>query len=142
MPFANLAAEVITPDVWSLPNANTRATLIKTPKSKPKLPTKRLNVLVFGEKGIGKSSLIEHLLINFDREGADAIFEHRNKKSVPFGNICGTETKKITEYPILTDYLRVKLIDCPGYDEVDSIDQSIKKVKQFINCKLIEFSNR
>lgn len=57
-----------------------------------------------------------------------------------FGNICEQETQKITEYPIVSTNFRVKLIDCPGYT-AENIVQSIKRVKQFINCRLIEFSN-
>jgi ribosome biogenesis GTPase A len=45
----------------------------------PKKPRKRkrLNVLVFGESKVGKSALIEHMLLTLNAEQARSIFAMR-----------------------------------------------------------------
>ena len=82
-------------------------------KKKPK-PSKRLNIMVCGESGIGKSSLIEHLLLSLNEESARDLFKQRVKSPVPFGNLVN-QTKKIVSYPIYTEDYRLQLIDCQGY---------------------------
>lgn len=103
--------------------------------------------MVCGEQGIGKSSLVEHLLLSLNEDGARALFQHRVAKVVPFGNLTMHQTKKITEYPLLTDDLRVKLIDCPGFSFSNDttnkdVEQCVKRIRSFINVKIIEYSNQ
>ena len=101
----------------NLPFAHLGSTLTPV-RTKRKQKLKRLNILVVGGSKVGKSSLVEHLLLTLNREEARDIFAAQNQSVLPFGNLV-FPTTKIVEYPISTDTLRVKLIDTPGISDAD-----------------------
>lgn len=103
----------------NLPFAHLGASL-KPVKRKRPAKLKRLNLLVLGGENSGKSSLTEHLLLTLNRDASAELFKAKNQSAsvLPFGNLVH-KTTKMTEFPISTDELRVKLIDTPGITEAN-----------------------
>ena len=124
------------PKLPNLPFAHLGSTLTSA-RTKRKQKLKRLNILVVGGSKVGKSSLVEHLLLTLNREEARDIFAAQNQSVLPFGNLV-YPTTKIVEYPISTDTLRVKLIDTPGISEADGT-KLVQSLRSLINSRLIKF---
>lgn len=79
----------------------------------PREAKPRLNVLVIGDVGIGKSSLVEHLMFSLNSKGASKLVKKRYG-SKQFGNLSQKSTQKITMYPLETSTHQLELIDTPG----------------------------
>ncbi len=62
------------------------------------------------------------MLLTLNPDLAREIFAARVNDVSAFGNLC-TETQKIVEYPILTENLRIKLVDCPGFRDAKEIEK-------------------
>jgi septin family protein len=71
---------------------------------------KRLNVLVMGETGTGKSCFVEHLLLNLNESAALNLLQSKGRQ--PF---LMQSTTKIIKYPVQSTSLKVNIIDTPGH---------------------------